>query len=107
MAEDYSYLSAEFTTLQGGELVRAGEDTGLVAAVGRDSSAGISLATVTIRWQILDENGAPLDYEETLYEVPDMHHYSLPHLEVWRDRQWQSVANLDFYAMRAVEEEAE
>jgi hypothetical protein len=93
MAADYSWLEAEITTLERGEQVRAGERMGLVLEVGRDTVAGPSIATVVIEWAPYDDDEG--DYAAELYEVPDMHHSSLPHLEVWRDDSWRLVADLD------------
>jgi hypothetical protein len=103
-AEDYSWLEAESTVLEPDDQVRAGEALGLVLEVGRDTVAGPSIANVTIQWAPYpdDDEG---DYEAELYEVPDMHHSSLPHLEVLRDGDWYLVADLDEKAAR--EEEGE
>jgi hypothetical protein len=103
MAEDYSWLEAESTVLEPGDQVRAGERPGLVLEVGRDTVAGPSIATVTIQWAPYPDYPED-DYESELYEVPDMHHSSLPHLEVLRDGDWQLVAELDEEARK---EEAE
>lgn len=99
MAEDYSWLSAESTVLERGDQVRAGERLGLVLEVGRDSSAGVSIANVAIQWAPYPEYPED-DYESELYEVPDMHHSSLPHLEVLREERWQRVSDLDSRAAR-------
>lgn len=86
-------MTAESTVLERGDQVRAGERMGLVLEVGTDAHWTV------IQWAPYDEipDG---EYESELYEVPDMHHSSLPHLEVLRDDRWQRVSDLDFWADR-------
>lgn len=86
-------MTAESTVLERGDQVRAGERTGLVIEVGSTAHWTV------IQWAPYDEipDG---EYESSLYEVPDMHHSSLPHLEVLRDGAWQRVSDLDSQVAR-------
>jgi hypothetical protein len=95
------------TTLRPGEAVRATTYHGVVRQVGVDMRPGYGMAVVTVEWShVVDEDGrqleTPADDEDKLevLEVPDMHHVSLPHLEVFREGGWLRVSEEDFWAER-------